>query len=47
MGKVIRVEKPRREVMLELKEAAFQLPISVSIDAVRPLESGAVPETKK
>ncbi|MEM4417028.1 MAG: transcription elongation factor Spt5 [Nitrososphaerota archaeon] len=47
VGKVIRVEKPRREVMLELKEAAFQLPISVSIDAVRPLESGAVPETRK
>ncbi len=39
VGKVIRVEKPRREVTLELKEAAFQLPISVSIDAIRPLES--------
>ncbi|MEM1947300.1 MAG: transcription elongation factor Spt5 [Candidatus Caldarchaeum sp.] len=37
-GKVIRVEKSRREVTLELREAAFQLPISVSIDAVRPLE---------
>jgi len=39
VGKVIRVEKPRREVTLELREAAFQLPISVSIDAIRPLES--------
>ncbi|MDW8084270.1 MAG: transcription elongation factor Spt5 [Candidatus Caldarchaeum sp.] len=37
-GKVIRVEKSRREVTLELREAAFQLPISVSIDAVRPVE---------
>lgn len=37
-GKVIRVEKSRREVTLELREAAFQLPISVSIDAVRPIE---------
>ncbi|MEM4302842.1 MAG: transcription elongation factor Spt5 [Candidatus Caldarchaeum sp.] len=36
-GKVIRVEKARREVTLELREAAFQLPISVSIDAVRPV----------
>jgi transcriptional antiterminator NusG len=47
VGKVIRVEKPRREVTLELKEAAFQLPISVSIDSIRPLESGAVSESKK
>ncbi|MDJ0271231.1 MAG: transcription elongation factor Spt5 [Aigarchaeota archaeon] len=38
VGKVIRVEKSRREVTLELKEAAFQLPISVSIDAVRPID---------
>ncbi|MEM4297934.1 MAG: transcription elongation factor Spt5 [Nitrososphaerota archaeon] len=41
VGRVIRVEKPRREVTLELREAAFQLPISVSIDAVRPLESAS------
>ncbi len=36
-GKIIRVEKARREVTLELREAAFQLPISVSIDSVRPI----------
>jgi len=36
-GKVIRVEKSRREVTLELREAAFTLPITVSIDAVRPI----------
>jgi len=38
VGKVIRVEKARREITLELREAAFQLPISVSIDAVRPVK---------
>ncbi|MCS6769596.1 MAG: transcription elongation factor Spt5 [Candidatus Caldarchaeum sp.] len=36
-GKIIRVEKAKREVTLELREAAFQLPISISIDAVRPV----------
>jgi transcriptional antiterminator NusG len=38
VGKVIRVEKARREITLELREATYQLPISVSIDAVRPVK---------
>jgi hypothetical protein len=35
---VIRVEKARREITLELREATYQLPISVSIDAVKPVK---------
>jgi len=35
VGTVIRIEKPKREVTLELSDAAFPLPISVTIDAVR------------
>ncbi|MEM2079558.1 MAG: transcription elongation factor Spt5, partial [Nitrososphaerota archaeon] len=38
-GKVIRVDKAKKEVTVELSEAAFPLPISVSADQVRILSS--------
>ncbi|MDJ0270053.1 MAG: transcription elongation factor Spt5 [Aigarchaeota archaeon] len=38
VGKVIRIDKPKREITLELSEAAFPLPISVPVDAVRILD---------
>lgn len=38
-GKVIRVDKAKKEVTVELSEAAFPLPISVSTDQIRILFS--------
>lgn len=35
-GKVVRVDKPKREITIELMESAFPLPISVPADHVRP-----------
>ena len=34
-GKVVRVDRPKKEVTVELTEAAFPLPISVPADQVR------------
>lgn len=36
-GKVIRIDKAKKEVTVELSEAAFPLPISVSADQIRIL----------
>ncbi|MCL7384970.1 MAG: transcription elongation factor Spt5 [Thaumarchaeota archaeon] len=38
-GKVIRIDRAKREVTVELSEAAFPLPISVSADQIRIVSS--------
>lgn len=38
-GKVIRIDKAKKEVTVELSEAAFPLPISVSADQIRIISS--------
>ncbi len=38
-GKVIRVDRTKREVTVELSEAAFPLPISISVDQIKILSS--------
>ena len=38
VGKIIRVDKSKREVTLELTESTYQLPISVSVDSIRLLD---------
>ncbi|HID05234.1 MAG TPA: transcription elongation factor Spt5 [Aigarchaeota archaeon] len=38
MGKIIRIDRSKREVTLELTESTYQLPISVSVDSVRILD---------
>ena len=37
-GKIIRIDKAKREVTLELMESTYQLPISVSVDSIRLLD---------
>lgn len=36
-GKVTRIDKPKKEVMIEISESAFVLPISIPIDYVKIL----------
>jgi len=43
-GKIVRVDKPKKEVTIELAESAFPVPISVPVDHVR-ITAGAA-ETK-
>ena len=38
-GKITRVDEAKEEVTLELLEAAIPIPITVSIDSVRVLET--------
>jgi len=38
IGKIIRIDKSKREVTLELIESTFQLPISVSVDSIRIID---------
>ncbi|MCS7142347.1 MAG: transcription elongation factor Spt5 [Aigarchaeota archaeon] len=41
MGKVIRVDKLKKEVTIELKESAYTLPISVPSNHIRPASKTA------
>jgi len=45
-GKVTRVDEAKEEITVELLEAAIPIPITVSLDSIRVLESQAVEEKK-
>lgn len=46
-GKVVRIDEAKEEVTIELLEAAIPIPITVSIESVRLMESAEKPKEEK